>query len=147
MNITLYQNQSEYNKIGKSLILVESLSGNMRNETSIIKPEILVNRTDPTGFNYVFISELNRYYFVDDVEVLRTGVLVIKLRVDVLESFKTGILAQTAIVSKTTTPNLYLPDENLKTMVKTKTDIVNFPSGLLENGEFILITAGGIPTL
>lgn len=147
MTITLYQNQSEYNKIGKTLNPVETLTGNMRNETSVIRPEILINRISPTGFNYAYVSELNRYYFVDDVYVLRTGVIVIKLRVDVLESFKTVILAQHAIVSKTTTPNLYLPDENLKTMVKTKTDIVNFPSGLLDNGEFILITAGGIPTL
>lgn len=147
MTITLYQNQSEYNKIGKTLNPVETLTGNMRNETSVISPEILINRISPTGFNYAYVPELNRYYFVDDVDVLRTGVIVLKLRVDVLESFKTVILAQHAIVSKTTTPNLYLPDENLKTMVKTKTDIVNFPSGLLENGEFILITAGGIPTL
>lgn len=28
-------------------------------------------------------------------------------------------------------------------LVKTKTDIINFPYGLSENGEFILITAGG----
>lgn len=147
MTITLYQNQSEYNKIGKTLNPVETLTGNMRNETSVIRPEILINRNSPTGFNYAYVSELNRFYFVDDVDILRTGVIVAKLRVDVLESFKTVILAQHAIVSKTTTPNLYLPDENLKTMVKTKTDIVNFPSGLLDNGEFILITAGGIPTL
>ena len=37
----------------------------------------------------------------------------------------------------------YLPDENLKTNVKTKTDILNFTNGFLESGEFILITAGG----
>lgn len=30
-----------------------------------------------------------------------------------------------------------------QSLVKTKTDIITFPSGLSENGEFILITAGG----
>ena len=30
-----------------------------------------------------------------------------------------------------------------KTLVKTKTDILNFPYGLSDDGEFILITAGG----
>lgn len=66
------------------------------------------------------------------------------MHVDVLESFKNEILSQNCIIEKSTLGfDLYLPDENLITQVKTKTDIVNFPNGLLDTGEFILITAGG----
>ena len=37
----------------------------------------------------------------------------------------------------------YMSSPNWVSLVKTKTDIKVFPSGLSEQGEFILITAGG----
>ena len=144
MNIILYVNSSEKNKIGKTITEVDTLEGSLKDSSSIIKPVILIEYDDPTAFNYVYIDEFARYYFVNDVVVVRDGLLRISLTVDVLESFSAGILAQNVIVDNSTNDyNLYLPDDNLLTLVKTKTDIVNFPSGLLESGEFILITAGG----
>lgn len=144
MEILLIQNASERNKVNKVLTTVETLTGSLRDESSIINPVILIEYSNPTNFNYCYISEFGRYYFVDDVVVVRTGLLRLSLSVDVLESFKNEILNEYAIVEQSTTRfNKYLPDENWKTLVKTKTDIINFSSGLLENGEFILITAGG----
>lgn len=144
MVITLMINNSEKKKINKSLTTVDVLEGSIKGESSITNPTILIEYGDPTAFNYVYIETFGRYYFVNDVVVVRNGLLRISLTVDVLESFSAAILAQNVIIDKNTTPNeLYLPDENLLTLVKTKTDILNFPSGLLESGEFILITAGG----
>lgn len=144
MNITLYVNSSEKNKIGKTITVVDTLEGSLKESSSIIKPVILIEYNAPTAFNYVYIDEFARYYFVNDVVVVRNNLLRVSLTVDVLESFSTGILAQNVIVDNSTNDyDLYLPDDNLLTLVKTKTDIVNFPSGLLESGEFILITAGG----
>lgn len=144
MNITLYVNSSEKNKIGKALTTVDVLQGSIKGESSIINPTILIEYDNPTAFNYVYIDAFSRYYFVNDVIVVRNGLLRVSLTVDVLESFAAAILSQNVIIDKNTTDfDLYLPDENLLTLVKTKTDIINFPSGLLESGEFILITAGG----
>ena len=144
MNITLYVNSSEKNKINKTKTSVATLEGSIKGESSIINPTILIEYNNPTAFNYVYIDAFNRYYFVNDVVVVRNNLLRVSLTVDVLESFATAILNQYVIVDKNTSSyDLYLPDENLQTLVKTKTDIVNFPSGLLESGEFILITAGG----
>lgn len=144
MNITLYVNSSEKNKIGKTLTTVGTLEGSIKGESSIINPTILIEYNEPTAFNYVYIDVFGRYYFVNDVVVVRNNLLRVSLTVDVLESFAAAILAQYVIIDKNTTDfDLYLPDENLLTLVKTKTDIINFPYGLLESGEFILITAGG----
>lgn len=144
MRITLYKNTSEKNKIGKNLTNSSTLTGTMRDQTSITKPYIMIEHADPTDFNYCYIDVFDRYYFVNEVTVIRNGLLGVSLVVDVLESFKTQILAQNVIVNKSqSNTNFYLPDENLKTNVKTKTDILNFASGFLESGEFILITAGG----
>ena len=144
MVITLYNNTSEKEKIGKTLSVVDTLTGAIKQPSSIKNPTILIEYSNPTAFNYCHIDEFNRYYFVNDVIVERNNLLRVSLTVDPLESFKTQILAQQVIIDKNTANfDLYLPDENLLTLVKTKTDILNFPSGLLDSGEFILITAGG----
>lgn len=144
MNITLYNNTSPKNKIGKSLTQVASLDGNLKESSSIINPTITIESSSPASFNYAYIDTFNRYYFVKDVTVIHDNIMRLSLAVDVLESFKTQILAQPVIIDKNAINyDLYLPDENLVTLVKTKTDILNFSSGLLESGEFILITAGG----
>lgn len=144
MEITLYINSSETNKIGKTLTVVDTLTGSLKESSSLTHPNILIEYDDPTAFNYCFIDTFNRYYYVDDIVIERDNLLRLSLRVDVLESFKESILTQNVIVDKNTANfDLYLPDENLITLVKTKTDIINFSNGLLESGEFILITAGG----
>lgn len=148
MTITLYKNESEKNKINKILTSVASVTGVLRDSSSIINPEIVIEYNNPTGFNYCHIDSFNRYYFVNNITVISDKLIKLSLKVDVLESFKTSIMSQNIIVDKSTNKvNNYLHDENLIVNVKTKTDIVNFPAGLLDNGEFILITAGGIPTI
>lgn len=144
MEIVLYNNTSEKNKIDKNITTVATLTGSIKGESSITHPIILIEYSDPIAFNYVYIAVFGRYYYVNDVTVVRTGLLRVSLSVDVLESFKTLILTQNVIIDKNEIDfEKYLPDENLLTLVKTKTDIVNFPNGLLNSGEFILITAGG----
>lgn len=144
MTIDLMLNSSEKNKINKTLSTVDSLEGSLKEPSSIINPEITIQRSDPTGFNYCYIPEFGRYYFVMNVTVIHSNIMRLSLSVDVLESFKNEILAQTVIIEKNTNQfDPYLMDPNRIRNAKTKTDILNFPSGLLESGEFILITAGG----
>lgn len=144
MNIVLMYNSNEKNKINKTLTTIDTLEGSLKEPSSIISPEITIQRSDPTGFNYCYIPEFGRYYFVANITVIHSNIMKISLTVDVLESFKNEILAQTVIIEKNTNQfDPYLMDPNRIRTVKTKTDILNFPSGLLESGEFILITAGG----
>lgn len=145
MNIILYVNKSEKNKIGKNLTNDFSLSGTLRDATNIINPIILVELNEISNYNYCYIPNFNRYYFITDITVIRTGLYAISLLVDVLESFKTDIKNLSVILLNTQNigVNNYLPSPVFRNNVKSKTDIINFPSGLNDSGEFILITAGG----
>lgn len=145
MIITLYRNLSEKNKVNKSLVQIGSYGGSLRDSSSIIKPEVVMAYSDPGAFNYVQIDTFGRYYFVDDVTVLRTGLLQISLSVDVLESFKSQLGAVPVILSDSEVVgnDNYLPGTVWRDKVKETTNIINFPSGLRDSGEFILITAGG----
>jgi hypothetical protein len=145
MNITLYINKSEKNKIGKNLSNDFSLSGTLRDVTNIINPVILIELNEIGNYNYCYIPEFNRYYFITDITVIRTGLFAISLMVDVLESFQTSIKNLSVILLNTQNvgSSNYLSSPVFRNNVKSKTDIINFPNGLNDSGEFILITAGG----
>ena len=148
MEITLYTNESEKNKLEKTLDHPILLEGTLRDESSIINPIILIssNKEDiPYMYNYAYIPAFGRYYFITDIESVRTGIWRVSMHVDVLMSYKEQIKNLNVIInnSEETGANNYLSGNQWITNVKNTTSIVNFPNGLNDNGEFILITAGG----
>ena len=146
MNITLYHNKSLNNKLNKELEIGLELTGTLRGECDIVNPVILIESTsDIIGYNYMFIEEFNRYYFIKQIVSVRNNLWRVSAHVDVLMSFKAQLLEQEVILedSEFTGGSKYVSRDIWQTLVKTKTDIITFPSGLSENGEFILITAGG----
>ena len=146
MNVEIYKNLSENSVIGKTKTLVYQTPCEIKGESSIINPVLILQYNEQLfSSNYVYIPSWSRYYFIDDVRVLTGGRVEISLSVDVLESFKDAILELNVILSDTeqTGLNRYLPSESFVVNCKHKTDIVNFSNGLLDNGEYILITAGG----
>lgn len=145
MEIKLYVNSSEKNKIGKTLTGESTYSGTLREVCDIISPSILIEGESFTGKNYAYIPSFGRYYFIESMEVVRKNLWRINLQVDVLESFKTSILNQNVILSDSEDNGAsdYLDGDQWVSKVKALTDIINFSSGLNNNGEYILITAGG----
>lgn len=145
MDITLYKNNSEKNKISKNLSNGYTLTGTLRNESNVVNPTIIINIDNPTLYNYAYIPMFGRYYFITDFVSLRTGIWQINLKSDVLMSFKDSILSSKALIQNTQSvgKSNYLSASNWVNNCKTKTDIIPFSNGLLNDGQYILITAGG----
>lgn len=148
MNIILYVTGSERHAIRKTLQSGLELTGALRGESSVINPRFLIEITNPSQYNYCYIPDFNRYYFITNITSVCTNIWRIDCNVDVLMSFQTQILNLDVIVSDLSigeSPvSTYFSGEQWQSTVKTKTDVINFPSGLLDNGEYILITSGGI---
>lgn len=144
--ISLFKTASENNRVVKVLTDEKQLSGELRNQTSVLNPNIRIESADNIStYNYAYISEFGRYYYITDIVSVRTNCWVVSLRCDVLMSYKDEIQSINVILNNTQETGLsnYLASPNWVNLVKTKTDIKVFPSGLSEQGEFILITAGG----
>lgn len=144
--ISLFKTNSENNRVVKTLTDEKQLSGELRNQTSVLNPSIRIESADNiSSYNYAYISEFGRYYYITDIVSVRTKCWVVSLRCDVLMSYKDEIQGLNVILDNTQETGLsnYLASPNWVNLVKTKTDIKVFPSGLSEQGEFILITAGG----
>lgn len=116
--VNLCHNSSPVEKIGKDLDTGLDITGCVLKEaTSILKPVVRIRTTsDITTYNYMYISEFQRYYFIDDIVSIHNDVWEISGHVDVLETFKNGILAQTAVVKRQQNKyNLYLNDPDFRT--------------------------------
>lgn len=148
MDITLYVNNSEIQAINKSLTSATTISGTLRDESSVINPSFLIEFANPSSFNYCYIPEFGRYYFIRNITSVRNNIWRISCDVDVLMSFRTYILNLSVTVSDLSNGesvvSTYMQGDVWKPTVKTKTDIIVFPSGLLDSGEYILITSGGV---
>lgn len=151
MDLVLHYTNDENNKISKSFTSTLNLEGTLRDSASVVNPIILVEDSryheySYTDFNYAYIPQFNRYYFIREIENYRNNLWILHLEVDVLMSFRSSILSLQCILVETesTGADRYLSDERVwVAKVKDKTDVINFPNGLLETGEYILITAGG----
>lgn len=130
------------NKVSKTTTLVEELAGTLRYPSSIIDPVITIERNSPTGFNYVYIPEFNRYYYVNNVTSDNNNIVTIACHVDVLNSFASGIRNCDAIIRRQENSfNLYLDDGIFKAYQNTKHKIIAFPNPFSEFS-YILAIAG-----
>ena len=145
MNVSLYKTSSPPNKINKDLGSALSFDGTLREGSSVLSPSILLATVNPAGYNYAFISQFGRYYYIDDIISARNGLWQVKMSVDVLMSHASDINRLQVILKSTESTGAinYMTGGVWQTNVKDTTSIINFPSGLQGNGEFILITAGG----
>lgn len=148
MDIILYQTTSERERINKDLSSSLPLSGYLRGECSVTNPSFNIEVTNPSDYNYCYIQDFGRYYYITNIVSVRTNIWRIDCDVDVLMSFKDAILNLDVIVSDISlgeSPvSTYFSGDQWASTVRTKTDIINFPNGLLDNGEYILITSGGV---
>ena len=145
MEVILYKNSSENNVIGKSLVQIKSVECNLKNDVSVVNPTLVLSYTDSIlDSNYCFIPKFNRYYFIDEIIPITGDRNIIKCRVDVLESFKDDIKSLTAIINKQETiADKFIDDGSWIVENKDFLQSYNFSNGFNDNGEFILITAGG----
>lgn len=143
-DIILQRNQSEKNALSKVVNELATVTGVLKNETSIVNPTIIIecNVSDFSLCNYMSIPEFDRSYFVTDIRSIKNGLVEFTCHVDVLSSFAPYIRANRAIIEKQENAwNVYLDDGTFRVyqnpMVLTKM----FPTGF-DTWEFVLAVAG-----
>ena len=102
MNIVLYSNSSEINAVDKNLTELATLTGTLREQSSIIDPIITISGIDNyiSQMNYAYIPQFNRYYFITNVESVRNNLWRVSFHVDVLHTYREAIRANSAIIER-----------------------------------------------
>lgn len=154
MTIRFYINYSPANKIGKDLRYygdgepLGDFTGDFLEDTSYktpsieIAPDIWYNQL-LTAYNYVYIVELNAYYFITDKVIEENNIIRFNLELDPLETYKSYILKSTGRAESY--QNSTEKDINNNTITNKEsgfTKIVEYPRDFTQSEGFILLTAG-----
>lgn len=143
--ISIGKNSSPANKITKTYTQVLSLSGNLKNESEIINPTILIETSSADIFkcNYMQISNFNRSYFITSIKLIRNNIYEISAHCDVLSSFANEIKSNRALIVRQENDfNLLLNDDVFKCKQNSRIYYKKFPSKLGQYS-FVLVVAGG----
>ena len=148
LSVNLCNTPDEQNIIGKARSVIDTVTCTVKGNISYENPILLLsyNGAVADDINYMEIPEFNRCYFISDIIDLTGGRYEIHGKVDVLESFKQSILGLSAIIDKQAgamNTNMYFDDGSFINENKEFNTVMNFPDGFNDEGEYILITAGG----
>ena len=144
-DIVLMRNDEAYNKISKSPVTIQTVNGTLKEECTIVDPEILVEYTGAlTTANYAYISEFGRYYFIKNAESYRNNLWSIQLHTDVLKSFASDILSSPAIIARSSSNfNMMLNDDHYFTQENPYIFTQTFPNGFnTAQASFVLALIG-----
>lgn len=145
-SVDLYRNNSPVEKIGKNLTDQLTISDVViKRDTSVLKPVLLVNTSQEIYvYNYMYISEFYRYYFIDDIRSINQNMWEVSAHVDVLETYKNGILANSAVIKRQANVfNLYLDDPDFHAYNYERIQTLQFPQNSFSKLlDYVLVVNG-----
>lgn len=143
--INFYSYNGHPNTVNKQLGDFTAIEGDLRQTFDVLHPTVTLRKQPRPTFNYCYIPDLGRYYFVDRVSFEGNNAYELTLRVDVLKTYESEILAATGRTSEADNPNPYI--SNRETIYKRTPNFDKVPfanTGLLnEPGGIIMVTLKG----
>ena len=143
MTVIFYKYNGIKNKINKTLSSGLTVNDVItQNDFDITNFDLLIkNSSFNIEYNYCFIPDLNRYYFIENIEKMNGSIYKIRITVDVLKSFSTQIENINAIITKSENP-----DDNFVDCEKSEnytSEVINLTDNFNHSGNLILVTSLG----
>lgn len=151
MELNLFTCTAENERVDKTNYISNRfvMNGSLRDESSVIDPVIMIEKNNPTlyDYNYMYIPEFKRWYYINDIISVRNGLWEIHAHVDVLYTWGADIKRMNGVADKLEdilNANVYFDDGSFIMDSRNDIEVKEFPNGLNENGSYILICAGGV---
>ena len=146
MELYLYTITDDPRKLVKTLPTnpadIDSRTGTIRGSVDVIRPEILV-KGDVVTANYCKIPAFGRYYYIEERNVVREGLTLLTLRVDVLMSFSDQILKCPAVCARSANVvNAFVKDSRQPSQNFYKHSVKSFDAITYSSPAIIMLTVG-----
>lgn len=135
LSIGFCVSSAEENRLDKTgfLSAYEWIGGTLREKSSIVAPTITIEYKGFPNWNYAYIPNFNRYYFITDIVSVNLNVWMIAFRVDPLMSYKEIIKDTRAMVERNENTfdafmldEMYPPKYNKQVTENWITDVLGF---------------------
>lgn len=126
MTVTFYNNSSDPSTLDKIISNPRTYAGEIVSPFDILRPVLRFQMDSVPDFNYAYIAETGRYYFVTDAICGAEGIWDISFNADPLTSWKTEIRQNYAFVlSNQYTYNSMIPNDTLQKENRKITTIIS----------------------
>ena len=142
VDITFYNNNSDRRCINKVLTGAKTISGNVKTQyaSSGISIDIDVSVAGITPFQFNYMKFDNKYYYIDSVDFISQNIIRLNCSIDLLESYKSQILKQTAVLERSENIyNRYIDDDMLVLNSYKRVQTKAFPASFTPSSSFILV--------
>lgn len=150
MQITLYKNDNDKRKLVKNITSPLNVEVLIKESCDVLNPQIELAYFDTfSQYNYLYIPEWNRYYFINSTNVTLGQMIILNCSIDVLMSWQSQIKTLGGITSRMTGNNILVGDTQMKTLTKTNIIQHNFIGSEMltsissSNNSIILNVIGG----
>lgn len=144
VTIDFYNYDRKTYTVNKKLENPVSMSGLFYDRVNIMSPEIRVEYADIFNFNYCYIRELNRYYYVVGFTIEENNVWTVRLSIDVLKTYEQEIMEATATIDARENADKYISNRQTVYDVRPQTERIEFPNnGFDPDGNIIMVTLKG----
>ena len=142
MYITTYVNASDEHVLDKTVTKVhDNINVVLKDDTNMINPVIIVSGSLAPSYNYVYLTDFNRYYYVRDITYSQQR-YYIALEVDVLMSFNAAIKSLEVIANRSSSRfNVYQPDNSIPFLQRNIIATQKFPAGF--GSESLILAVNG----
>jgi len=123
MILNLYNVQEDNNVINKTLSNPYQITIQPRKDFDLIDP-VFILKGDFSDYNYCSLPELNRYYFINQIENINSELVSLMCSTDLLETYKSQILASNAVFMRKIQQGDYIDSNIEKSVNKTITKIM-----------------------
>lgn len=122
MDVIIYTTTSPQKKIYKQLDNAHTISNvHFKDDENVVNPVLIftyssnldVNVGGIDRYNYAYIQQLHRYYWITSIEVLKGGMCALYLKCDVLMTYKPDLANTDLMISKKSSGSGLLPDKEL----------------------------------
>lgn len=143
MTVIFYKYDGIKNKINKTLSNGLTINNvNIQNDFDITDFELLIKDTNfNSEYNYCYIQDLGRYYFIESIERMNGTIYKIRVTVDVLKSFSSQIENINAIIIKSENPDDNFV--NCEVSENYTSEVMPLNDNFNHNGNLILVTSLG----
>lgn len=152
MEIKLYKCADDRRVLSKTLSGAVTKTCVIKDDNiSILSPRVQIAQFSAfKGYNYAYIADYGRYYYIDDIAVDLGGLLTLSLSVDVLQTYAADIRATKALIYRQSQhTNPLIADSLIQSQINEVTVTRAFSGGELSNqlpanaNNFVLTTYKG----
>lgn len=145
MEINFYNYKGNPKTINKTLGESTVISGRIWNDFNFITPIITLRKDNVSQFNYCYIPDFKRYYFIEESTLVNKNEYVLKLSLDVLKTYESQIMESTGTATESDNADRHVSTRDTVYNRTPNFEKISFPiKGLLDaTGSIIMITIKG----